>query len=64
MTFKDAFYYLNHKGVKTKQGIEKIKQYAMVKGGVRSLRSALVENGPCVAALPVRGEFYGDDPEF
>lgn len=59
MSFKDALSYLKHKGVSTKEGNFKIKQYAMI-GSIEVLKSALVMNGPCIAGLPV----YNYDFEF
>lgn len=59
MTFKEAFHYLRHHGVKSKSGNLQIKEYAMVKSFLQ-LKAALVMNGPCVGALPV----YSDRPEF
>ena len=56
MTFKEAFHYLRHHGVKSKFADNlKISEYAMVKSTF-DLQSALVMNGPCVGALPVYNE--------
>lgn len=63
MTFKDAFRYLKHHGVKTDLGNTKIQSYAMIKNQL-ALKNAIFENGPCVAALPVYGINYGYNPEF
>lgn len=52
MTFKDGLSYLRHHGVSTKEGNQTIQEYAMVKNFL-SLKSALMLNGPCLAALPV-----------
>jgi len=52
MSFKDAFYFLRHEGVKTDNGIFKIKRYAKI-GSIISLKQALVLNGPCVGGLRV-----------
>lgn len=59
MTFKEAFRYLRHHGVSSKDGNLTIKEYALVKS-IEALRGAIVMNGPCVGALPV----YSDRPEF
>lgn len=59
MTFKDAFYYLRHNGVKSQAGEMKINKYAMVRNYI-SLKEAIIMNGPCVGALPV----YNCDTEF
>lgn len=59
MTFKDAFKYLRHNGVKSKAGVLKINSYGMVRSMI-DLKYALVMNGPCVGALPV----YSDNPDF
>ncbi len=52
MTFKEAFSYLRHHGVKSKKGNLRINEYAMVRNMI-SLKNALFMNGPCVGALPV-----------
>lgn len=59
MTYKDAFSYLRHHGVKSEAGDLKIKHYGMVKNPLL-LRNALIVNGPCFGALPV----YNYTPEF
>lgn len=59
MTFKEAFRYLRHHGVKSKNGVLKINEYALIRSVV-DLKYALVMNGPCVGALPV----YSDRAEF
>lgn len=70
MTFKDAFHYLRHNGVKTNEGNIKIGRYAKI-GSIIQLKQAIVVNGPCFGALPVwnsvRDNFwkkaYGDSLE-
>ncbi len=52
MSFKDAFHYLKHNGVKTDNGTFKIKRYAKVNSEF-ALKEALIINGPCVGGLPV-----------
>lgn len=52
MTFKDAFKFLRHEGVKTDNGNFKINRYAKI-GSIITLRQALILNGPCVGGLPV-----------
>ena len=52
MTYKDAFKFLRHNGVKSKAGVLKINAYGMIKD-IENLRYALVMNGPCCGALPV-----------
>lgn len=52
MTFKEAFKYLRHHGVKSKAGSMKIRRYAMV-GSALGLKQALIMNGPCVGAFYV-----------
>lgn len=59
MTFKEAFAYLRHHGVKSKIGNLTISEYAMIKNE-HSLRLAIFMNGPCVGALPV----YNFSKEF
>ena len=59
MTFKDAFNYLRHHGVKSDAGVLKIKEYALVQSFL-VLRLAILMNGPCVGALPV----YNSRPDF
>ena len=59
MTFKEAFRYLRHHGVKSKAGVLKINEYALVRNFM-DLKFALIINGPCFGALPV----YNDKPEF
>lgn len=60
MSFKDAFYYLRHSGVKTDNGIFKIGRYAKI-GSIIQLKQAIVINGPCVGGLPV---YCSDIDEF
>ena len=52
MTFKEAFYYLRHHGVKSNKGILKIGEYALLRNPIE-LRYAILSNGPCFGALPV-----------
>lgn len=59
MTFKDAFKYLKHTGVKSKVGRLKIKGYGRVVNAM-ALKCAIIANGPCVGALPV----YSYDKKF
>lgn len=59
MTFKDAFHYLRHHGVKADKQNLKIDSYGMV-NNILSLKYALVMNGPCVGALRV----YNSRPDF
>ena len=59
MTYKDAFKFLRHTGVKSKAGVLKINAYGMIKN-IENLRYALVMNGPCCGALPV----YNMDSDF
>jgi len=58
MTFKEAFKYIRHEGVKSDVGKLKINEYALIKSNF-ALKLALVTNGPCVGALPVYN--YGYD---
>lgn len=59
MTFKEAFAYLRHNGVKTANGNKKIGEYALIHNA-QSLKEAILMNGPCVGALPV----YNYEKEF
>lgn len=59
MTYKDAFKYLRHKGVKSKEGVLKINAYGLINSTL-GLKQAIVMNGPCCGALPV----YNETPEF
>jgi len=52
MTFKEAFHFLRHEGVKSKSGVLNVGEYAMV-NNLPLLKVALLTNGPCVGALPV-----------
>lgn len=64
MTFKDAFNYLRHHGVKSDIGVLKIQEYAMIQS-FWALRTAILMNGPCVGALPVynnRSDFWNKKP--
>lgn len=58
MTYKDAFKYLRHNGVKSKNGILSINLYGKVNNSF-ALKYAIVMNGPCFGALPVYN--YDDD---
>lgn len=58
MTFKEAFYFLRHTGVKSNAGLLRINQYALI-SGPQALRQAILMNGPCVGAFPVYN--YGAD---
>lgn len=70
MTFKDALRYVRHNGMETKEGVVKIREYALTRN-IFALKHALIMNGPCLGALPVydmtypefwrnrTGEFYG-----
>ena len=71
LTFKAALRELRHNGIKTKEGIVKIREYAMVNSFL-ALKHAIIMNGPCLGALPVYdmikpefwrknsdGEYYG-----
>ena len=59
MTYKDAFHYLRHDGVKSKSGNLKINLYGKI-NDILALKYAIVMNGPCCGALPV----YSNDKEF
>lgn len=59
MTYKAAFKYLRHNGVKSDNGKLKIGSYGRVLNAM-SLKYAIVMNGPCFGALPV----YNTDPDF
>lgn len=52
MTYKEAFYYLRHHGVKSNAGNLKIGEYAMLRNPLE-LKFAILSNGPCFGALPV-----------
>ena len=56
MSFKDALHFLRHEGVKTEDGIFKIKRYATV-NSLLILKQALIMNGPCVGGLPVYNSY-------
>ena len=60
MTFKDGLRYLRHNGMITKDGIFKIKEYALVNSMI-ALKHAIIMNGPCLGALPV---YNMTSPEF
>ena len=59
MTFKDAFSFLRHKGVKTNNGIYNIDRYFKI-GSIIQLQQAIIVNGPCLGALPVYSDRYDD----
>lgn len=59
MTFKDAFSFLRHTGVKTNKGIYKINNYFKI-GSIIQLQQAIIANGPCLGALPVYSDRYDD----
>lgn len=59
MTFKEAFYYLRHNGVRSNSGKLMIKEYAFIQS-IMLLKEAIIMNGPCLGALPV----YNYDSEF
>lgn len=59
MTYKDAFKYLRHDGVKSKNGKLKITTYGRITNPLM-LKYAIVMNGPCFGALPV----YNNDYDF
>ena len=52
MSFKDALHFLVHIGVNSDLGNLKIERYSMITSE-KTLKQALLLNGPCVAALPV-----------
>ena len=59
MTYKDAFKFLKHNGVNSKNGVLTIKLYGMILNPL-NLKYAIVTNGPCCGALPV----YSEEKEF
>ena len=59
MSFKEALRILRHEGVSSKSGKLGIQEYAMISTKA-ALQTAILMNGPCVAALPV----YSDRDEF
>lgn len=59
MTFKEAFHYLRHHGVKSKKGVLKIGEYALLRN-VIEMKFAILSDGPCFGALPV----YNSSNEF
>lgn len=59
MTIKEALHFLKHEGVKSDEGILKIRKYALVNSEL-ALKQALLTNGPCVAGLLV----YSDGCRF
>lgn len=56
MTYKEAFSYLRHNGVKSKAGKLKINAYGKI-NSILALKYAIVMNGPCCGALPVYSYF-------
>lgn len=60
MTCKEAFEYVIAKGAKYKNGIIHANAYYNI-ASVYSLKNAILNNGPCIAALPV---YNVDDIEF
>lgn len=60
MTFKDAFHYLRHHGVRSDNGKLKIGTYAYMRNS-EDLKYAIFNNGPCFGALPV---YEVENPEF
>ena len=71
MTYKAALWYLRHNGIRTKNGLVKIREYSLA-NSIIALKNAIIMNGPCLGALPVydmyrpefwrrtsSGEFYG-----
>lgn len=59
MTFKEALDYAHNHGVKYTKGNCKIGDYAMVCSEI-GLKYALIENGPCLFAVPVYNTDYED----
>ena len=59
MTYKDAFKFLRHNGVNSKNGKLKISLYGLIQNNL-TLKYAIVMNGPCFGALPV----YNSDKDF
>ena len=60
MTFKEALNYAKNHGVKESNGmLFEIGEYAMI-GSELMLKYALVENGPCLFAVPVYNTDYED----
>ena len=52
MTYKDAFHFLRHHGVSSKNGVLKIREYVRPQN-VLEMKYAILANGPCFGALPV-----------
>lgn len=52
MTIKEALSFLRFTGVKTSDGVKKIREYAKV-GSEIAMKTALINNGPLIIALPV-----------
>lgn len=67
MTCKEAFEYIIKLGAKYKNGIVHANKYFKV-ASVYSLKNAILNNGPCIAALPVYNtdsiEFWKKDGDF
>lgn len=59
MSFKEAFSYLRHHGVKSKAGNITIGHYGKIKNPM-ALKYALVMNGPCTGALKVYSTDYDE----
>ena len=59
MSFKEAFHYLRHNGVRYAKGVTGIGTYGMVTNKY-TLMNAIIMNGPCFGALPV----YSDNCDF
>lgn len=59
MTYKDAFKFLRHDGVNSRNGLLRINLYGKVVNNL-ALKHAIVMNGPCFGALPV----YNSDDDF
>lgn len=55
MQIKEALDFLRKTGVRSKNGILKIKHYAMIPSYI-ALKYALIMNGPCIGALRVYNE--------
>lgn len=52
MTIKEALAFLKRVGVNTTSGLKRIKEYAKV-GSTISMKTALINNGPLIIAMPV-----------
>lgn len=65
MTIKEALNFLSKVGVNTADGLKRIREYAKV-GSELAMKTALINNGPLVIALPVydnsgREQFWNGD---